>query len=89
MGMSERGGIKVDILARNLPKGTRLHQEFGIMDYSDLGTLRSKFCSPKFKGLNRRTLQIVSAASVGAYYQYERGPSDVRADANVVSSKPK
>ena len=94
--IASREKIEAKLSARKLPEGARLHPEFGIMKYSDIDTLQTKYQASKFDGLEDRDLEIVPASSVGAYYDCTgnwtgayRQEDDIKDVFNVVISRPK
>lgn len=82
----------ISLIVRNLPAGATFHADFGIVNYSDVETLKRRFHPTKFDDLTDRELQIVPGSSVGAGYEYRNGLSgkaQVDLGYNVVISFPK
>lgn len=86
-------GPELKLSASNLPAASQLEEQFGIMEYSSLSTLRSKFCPPAFDKLGQRELKILPATEVGISYTEQNGsPANYHPDLsgyNVVVSFPK
>ena len=92
MYSNDRGpGLKLN--ASRLPGDAKLEDRFGIMEYSSLSTLRSKFFPTAFNDLGDRELKIVPADRVGISYLEQDGrPANYHPNLsgyNVVVSFPK